>query len=210
MIRAVRPAGEPPVLLFDLGDVLVRISKADDLWPGQEIKPGALTYEQRWVNSQTVHDYETGRLRGINSFFQAARAEIGITITEEAFPSAFLRIIGCLFEETIPILTALKEYYQLYLLSNIGEDHWHYCRDQLGLGQFFEQTFLSYELGMLKPEARIFSTTLATIGMDPARIWYFDDRQENSAAARRFGMQSFTTKGGQPLMSELQRLNLLQ
>jgi glucose-1-phosphatase len=210
MIRAVTPAGNPPRLLFDLGGILVKVRPAELLWPGQSPLPGERTYEQRWVDSQTVRDYETGRLRGISAFYHAARSEMGFDLSEDDFTRIFLTLISEPYDETLPLLSALQACYPLMMLSNIGEDHWLFCRDTLGLGTFFDQAFLSYEMGMMKPDARIFQDLLDQLGGDPQNIWYFDDRAENVEAARRFGIRSFLSQGGPPLLNDLQRLNLIR
>lgn len=207
--RALPPSGETPVLVFDLGNVLVRLHSLDRLWRDQRALPGERSFDERWGRSQAVLDYETGRLKTLDEFYEAAQPELGFEVPRAEFTEIFRRMIGELFAETIPLLTALKEYYPLFLLSNVGEEHWQYCRDQLGLDGFFTGTVLSYEVGVMKPDPQIFRLLLERCGCDPQRILYFDDRVENVAAARRMGIQALTSLGGPPLIADLQRLKLI-
>ena len=155
-------------------------------------------------------DYETGRIDNLADFYRAARSEIGITISEEKFDEVFVAIIGDLYEETVPVLSALQGHYPVMLLSNTNEAHWRRCRDQLGLGPFFQRLFLSYEMGVMKPDPRIFQQVLADVGVNPQNIWYFDDREDNVAAACRFGINGIVSQGGMPLIGDLCRLNLIE
>lgn len=209
MMTAIPPSGKPQKLLFDLGGVLVKIKSVSRLWPGTATGPGGLTHEQLWVGSDTVHAYETGKIRGMDAFYRSARDEIGISIPEHEFNDVFLDLIGELFAETIPLLSALKGHYPLYLLSNIGEDHWLHCRDRLGLGPFFDQVFLSCEMGIMKPDPRIFKRTVQQIDDNPENIWYFDDREENVMTAARFGISGWTTRGGMILLKDLVKIGLI-
>lgn len=207
--RALPPSGKTPVLVFDLGNVLVRLHSVDRLWRDQLVMPGERPFDERWGRSQAVLDYETGRLKTLDEFYEAARPELGLDVPRAEFTEIFRQMIGELFTETIPVLTALKEFYPLYLLSNVGEEHWLYCRDQLGLNGFFTDTVLSYEVGVMKPDPHIFRLLLARCGSDQKRVIYFDDRVENVAAARRLGIQALNCLGGPPLIADLQRLKLI-
>lgn len=207
--RALPPSDETPVLVFDLGNVLVRLHSVVRLWRDQLVMPGERPFEERWSHSQAILDYETGRLKTLDEFYEAAKPELGFEVPRAEFTEIFRQMIGELFAETIPVLTALKEVYPLFLLSNVGEEHWQYCRDQLGLSGFFTDTVLSYEVGVMKPDPQIYNLLLARCKCDPQRVLYFDDRVENVAAARRQGIQALTCLGGPPLIANLQRLKLI-
>ena len=209
MIRAVPPSGEPPLLLFDLGGILVRLNSVDGLWPDHTRAPGMKPFGERWSDSRVVYDYETGRIANLADFYRAARSEIGITISEEKFDEVFVAIIGDLYEETVPMLSALQGHFPVMMLSNTNEAHWRRCRDKLGLGPFFQRLFLSYEMGVMKPDLRIFQQVLAEIGGNPQNIWYFDDREDNVAAACRLGINGIVSQGGMHLLGDLRHLNFI-
>ena len=208
--KAVKPAGRPPILLFDLGNILVRLNPVNTLWPDQTPAAGSLSFSERWGLSRAVRDYETGRLADLDAFYLAAREELGFTVPEEQFVQVFRQVIGEPFTETIPLLQALQPFYPLMLLSNTSRDHWEYCRDQLGLGGFFQDEFLSYRMGVMKPNPLIFRQVLAVLPEEPQNIWYFDDKAENTAVATSLGFRAFTCWGGEPLVRQLRQLGLIQ
>ena len=51
----------------------------------------------------------------------------------------------------------------------------------------FDDVFISAELGMTKPDPRIFAEVTGRLGVAPAEVAFVDDRQPNVAAAERFG-----------------------
>lgn len=208
--EAVKPAGRPPILLFDLGNILVRLNPVNTLWPDQTPAAGALSFSERWGLSRAVRDYETGQLADLDAFYLAAREELGFTVPEEQFVQVFRQVIGEPFTETIPLLQALQPFYPLMLLSNTSRDHWEYCRDQLGLGGFFQEEFLSYRMGVMKPNPLIFRQVLAVLPEEPQNIWYFDDKAENTAVAASLGFRAFTCWGGEPLVRQLRQLGLIR
>lgn len=210
MIRATPPDGDVPRLLFDLGGILVRLGTVDCLWPDGRVLPGQRPFSERWANSRAVNDYETGRLKDKSAFYRAARDEMGITISETEFNEVFLSIIGEPFAETHSLLAALRGRFPLMMLSNTNEEHWRLCRDELGLAAYFDQLFLSFEMGLMKPDPAIFRQFLAAVGGDPQNIWYFDDRPDNVEAACRLGIRGLVSQGGSQLMADLRRLNLIE
>lgn len=209
-IRAIQPAGTRPILMFDLGNILVKLNEVTSLWPDRQPEPGTLSFSDRWSVSKTVHDYETGRIAGLDQFYQLACSELGITVSEDRFKQVFIEVIGDLFDETIPLLTALKPYYQLALLSNTSPDHWLHCRDELGLGGFFDHIFVSYELGVMKPDKRIYEQVLAQLKVDPQTICFFDDREVNVKAAAEMGIHAVHSFGGDRLLNDLRKLKIIE
>jgi len=59
----------------------------------------------------------------------------------------------------------------------------------------FDQVTFSYELGVIKPEAEIYSHAIEGLGVDAAEALFLDDRPENVEGARAAGIHAevFTT-----------------
>ena len=209
-IRAIQPEGTKPILMFDLGNILVKLNEVTSLWPDQQPDSGSLSFSDRWSVSKTVCDYETGRIAELDQFYRLACSELGISVSEDRFKQVFIEVIGDLFDVTIPLLTALKPHYVLALLSNTSPDHWLHCRDKLGLGGFFDHAFVSYELGAMKPDKRIYEQVLAQLNVDPQIIWFFDDREVNVAAASEAGIHAIHSFGGDRLLHDMRKLNFIE
>jgi len=98
----------------------------------------------------------------------------------------------------IPLLGHLRGAgHRIGLLSNICESHWKYiCQDNFGcVPELFSVLSLSYEIGCVKPDPRIFTTAAAKAGVPPQEIFYTDDIPGHVAAAKAAGFDAvqFTT-----------------
>jgi HAD superfamily hydrolase (TIGR01509 family) len=56
---------------------------------------------------------------------------------------------------------------------------------------YFNELFLSYEIGSMKPTAAIFQHVLAVLNVAPQQVAFFDDGRRNVEAAQAMGMQAF-------------------
>jgi putative hydrolase of the HAD superfamily len=74
----------------------------------------------------------------------------------------------------------------------------------------FDRLFLSFELGLRKPEPTAFEAVVTAIGKPPGSILFFDDSEENIEGARLVGMQAVLVQGPQDIQAALAGRGLLQ
>lgn len=77
----------------------------------------------------------------------------------------------------------------IYLLSNISCIHHEYAFRRYPAFQSFRDGVFSYKVGALKPESRIYEIAIAQFGVEPGRVLFIDDLEENIAAARALGLK---------------------
>jgi 2-haloacid dehalogenase len=68
---------------------------------------------------------------------------------------------------------------------------------------------VSGEVGVIKPDPRIFELLLARFAIDPKRAVYIDDVAANADAARPFGIHAIHFSTPTALRAELAELGLL-
>lgn len=79
----------------------------------------------------------------------------------------------------------------VYTLSNIAEHHIEAIkRNWPGFFDGAAGLFLSYEIGVRKPDAKIYRHLLETLGVDGAQCLFLDDRADNVEAACAAGIQA--------------------
>lgn len=209
LVAGPGPAIDRPIVLFDLGNILVHLHSVDRFWPGLKPEPGTLAFSERWKISKAVHRLETGKITDFDDFYREAKAEMGFTAGIEEFRLGYLEIIGQPFDETLPILNTLYSRFSLQLLSNTSDVHWQHCAKTLGLGHFFNRVFVSYELGVMKPDPEIYRLILDEIDRDPETIYFFDDRPENVETALKFGINAHLSWGGAQLLRQLREFKFI-
>jgi putative hydrolase of the HAD superfamily len=196
------------ILLFDLGNILVRLNSVARLWP--QADPAVLAVgEHLWSQSQAVRDYETGVITDYATFRRASMQELACRVSPGDFDQVYRRVIGALFDETESLLSTLKRHYPLMMLSNTSPLHRDICLGDLGLARFFAHCFISCEIGAMKPDPAIYRTVLTRTQHDPANIWFFDDRQENVDMAINLGFNAHLSFGGYTLINDLRHYGFL-
>ncbi len=83
--------------------------------------------------------------------------------------------------------------YKLYLLSNTDAIHWTHTMELYGakLNECIERVYLSYEMGLCKPDKRVFETVDREVRAGRERedrqrcVWFVDDLDVNRIAAKK-------------------------
>lgn len=92
--------------------------------------------------------------------------------------------------EMSTLLKQLKKDYSLAALSNITEPHKKYVLKNYLLRELFDYLFFSCDLGMRKPEDKIFEFVLERVNSKPYETVFIDDFKPNVEAASRKGINS--------------------
>jgi HAD superfamily hydrolase (TIGR01509 family) len=107
------------------------------------------------------------------------------------------------FVQTKPRLTSgalraierLRADYRLGLLSNDVAEWAARVRARFGLEQKFDQVLVSSDVGVRKPDPRIYRMFLERAETAPGRCVFVDDRGENLAAAAALGIRTIQLRG---------------
>ena len=90
----------------------------------------------------------------------------------------------------LPCAKALKNRYSIVLLSNDVSSFSRYLRVFHGIEPLIDAAFISGDLGVRKPDPRIFNIALETLGARPSECLFVDDYPERVDAARELGICS--------------------
>ncbi len=196
---------ETPVLLLDMGGVLVQVD-ADrklDAWTGGRL--AAADFWPLWLNSPTVKRFESGQTSG-SAFAREAVEEFGLDMSPEAFLEDFAGWLTTPFPGAIELLDRLRPQYRLACLSNSSSVHWPILEKLFDTAHRFEVVFPSYQLGVLKPDPEIFRIVKRRLTVPPKDIWFFDDNLVNVDAARAEGFSAWQVRGAHELEAKLAEL----
>jgi putative hydrolase of the HAD superfamily len=76
------------------------------------------------------------------------------------------------------------------VLSNTNHVHWEAGARSWRLLQMFDRAFLSFEIGLVKPDPEIFTYVADELRVVPEAVLFLDDNQLNVDAAREVGMRA--------------------
>ena len=140
------------------------------------------------------HDYDRGALNG-TTYWQAVAAELGQS-------AAFPEHLKALQEADADMWTAPNREMIAWaadlqahgirtaILSNLGDDMERGVRERCTWLEGFDHHTFSHALGTAKPDPVIYGHAAEGMGLSPGEILFVDDREDNIAAARAFGMHA--------------------
>jgi len=181
-------------IIFDLGGVLLNINPLLSLIELSKVS-GISQDELRitLAGEQVFEKMDTGHLNS-----EQFRSELCRIMNKKVSDSEMDRIWNVLLLDfpapRVELLQQLAKNYRVFLLSNTNLIHYiHYTREfQMRYGipmeSLFERLFLSYEIGMHKPDAGIYKYVLQQSGIEASESVFFDDSLANVQAAELQGI----------------------
>jgi len=99
--------------------------------------------------------------------------------------------------ELIEFIRGLRRDHRSALLSNAWPGMRQMIEGEWAIGDCFDQLFISAELGLAKPDPRIFRLALQRLGIPADQAIFVDDFSENVEAAAALGLHAvrFVTPG---------------
>lgn len=93
-------------------------------------------------------------------------------------------------QRLVDYLRSLKPRYSTALLSNAWDGLREKLETEWGILDAFDQVVISAEVGLAKPDPRIFALTLERLKITAAEAIFVDDFSENTAAAAAAGLHA--------------------
>lgn len=113
-------------------------------------------------------------------------------------------------EGSIALLRALRlRGVPVFALTNFGIHSFAYAQTQYDFLSEFDRAYVSGQMGVIKPDPRIYELVEADCGLAPARLLFTDDRADNIAAAQARGWQTHPFQGWQGWAQRLVAEDLL-
>lgn len=201
------PEAEVRLLIFDFGGVVCRFDYrifCDRL--ASRCGRGADAIQAAAFGNALQAAFESGQLTSA----EYHRAVMGALGAEVPF-SDFRALYGDIFTEipeTVALLRGLHGRYPLYLLSDTNAIHFEHVRAHIPALALFSQCILSYQVGAMKPQPRIFQEALRRSGLPAGRCLFVDDRLPNVEGAARVGMRAIRYESPDHLRSALAGLGV--
>jgi glucose-1-phosphatase len=178
-------------LLFDLGGVVIDFDfqRAFARW-AEIASCDAAHLRERFSRDEAFKLHETGRLTD-EAYFESLRMSLGINISNADFLDGWNAIFVGEMPGISSSLAKVATNVPLYAFTNTNRPHHLYWSRHLGnFASHFREIFLSYKIGLRKPDVEAFQFVVEAIGVPAERILFFDDVLANIEGARACGFQA--------------------
>jgi putative hydrolase of the HAD superfamily len=182
------------VLLFDLGGVLVDFSGVREVAPLLPVGTSEANIIERWRRCPHSEAFDRGQLTS-HEISERFLRDWNIDLTTEHLLEMFRSWSKCLFPGAVELLDSFRPRFRLAALSNSNELHLERNALALGVPDLFEVTISSHQVGLSKPDPRIYLAALDRLRVSADSVMFFDDRHENIVAASELGIRAFQVDG---------------
>ena len=183
-------------IVFDLGGVLVDLDFKTAINGLQQagfvnVKEQLMAFDQGGI----FQKFELGEMTA-EEFRTAIRENSTVTLTDEEIDALWNAMLLEIPREKLELILDLRGKYMVYLLSNTNSIHWDYvCKNAFNyrgfrVNDYFEETFLSYEMHLAKPNKAIFEKVLHDANLLPEETLFIDDSEANCKAAEEVGIHA--------------------
>src|SRR5688572_7751723 len=192
-------------IIFDLGRVIVPF----DFQRGYDRMAALCSYAAadipvRIGSCDLVTRFESGQIAP-EEFVEELSALLGLKVDYREFCDIWSSIF--LPETLIPesLLERLKSSYRLVLLSNTNAIHWEMISAHYPLLKHFDERVLSYRVGALKPDPKIYRAAIDAAQCAPEECFFTDDIAAYVEGARRQGIDAVQFQNRAQIENELRR-----
>ncbi len=175
--------------LFDIGHVLVDFDFQDFLneIARQSSRPLEPLSEQDYVMHDAV---ETGNISD-EEWVEYLNKAKGLSWSRDDLVALWSRMFKVNGTGRALFLDAVEAGIPVYALSNIAKLHMDAIEaNWKGYFDGAEGLFLSYEIGVRKPDPEIYEHAVERLGVPAGQCFFIDDRLENVEAARAIGIEA--------------------
>ena len=180
-------------LIFDFGGVLINLDK--EAVPDAVIAMGSSPADPDLIDLS--NRYEKGLIT-TDHFLQAASQHLNL-LELSGLKELWNRTILDFPDHRLSYLEDLKGTgaFRMFLLSNTNELHMESVRQKMGALRYqrfqncFDGFYLSYEMGMRKPEPEIFQEILRKHVLHADETLFIDDTEEHILSAASLGLHTW-------------------
>ena len=185
-------------IIFDLGGVLLNIDYQATIKAFKAL--GISNFDEIYAQAAQNHMFDRFDKGEISPsvFREELRQITGLPLTDDTIDQTWYAMILDLPWPRIDLLQGIKANYRCFLLSNTNAIHIPLFHDYLyreygmeNLNAFFEKQYLSYDIGMRKPDREPFELILRENDLVAGQTLFIDDSIQHVEGARAVGIKSF-------------------
>ena len=190
-------------IIFDFGDIFINLDKQATIDGLQRLGLSSWNEDLDQLNIS----FEKGQISR-DAFLLGIQKQIPNATIDEIL-MAWNAVLLDFPLYRLEFLQLLSKKFRLFLLSNTDAIHIDHFEQREGASfygdfyQCFEKVYFSYEMGMRKPDAEIYTTLINRHELSPKRTLFVDDKKDNTDAAKALGLHVWNLQVGKEDVIEL-------
>ena len=180
------------IYVFDMGGIITKPSKLDKLHSASGMQCGYHRFKQYFYHSQKTIEVWKGLITD-GEFFEYIKNVTGSLESAAELERLYWLSKGGIYLDTMRSIYELSmSGNTVCLLSNLKRIDYDYLCENIDTS-LFDQEFLSYELGMVKPDKDIYRHVIDSLGTN--QFHFFDDSLKDIEVAASLGITAHHTNG---------------
>jgi glucose-1-phosphatase len=185
-------------IIFDLGGVILDLSVKDTLYAFSKLSGLALREIERiFITAPEFELYEKGNITD-EEFRQFIRRVYNAQHSDTDIDFCWNAMLLTIPSAKLDLLMTLKSTHNTFLLSNTNGIHLHHINNVIlpkltgerNLDGYFHRSYYSHQLGMRKPDVKVFEHVLSDNGLAANETLFLDDNALNIQAAAMAGIKA--------------------
>lgn len=145
-------------------------------------------------DNEIFREYESGKMNSAE-FRNKIRELLQLNLQDHEIDTAWNSMLLDVPKERVELLLRLKQKYEIFLLSNTNAIHtaevvkriarWHPISHY---HELFHKAYLSHEIGLIKPDKKIYEYIIQDCSLKKENSIFFDDNKDNVESANQAGL----------------------
>jgi len=196
-------------IIFDFGDIFINLDKPATISGLQKL---GMT---EWNNEfdQLNLSFEVGAISS-EDFIGGFQKQLPNASKEEIL-KAWNAVLADFPFYRLEFLQELSKKYRLFLLSNTDSIHINTFETKSGVSFYkdfyacFEKVYFSFDIGMRKPDPKIYQFVLNENNLIAENTLFVDDKTENTDSAAALGIKVWNLQVGKEDVVDLYKKNII-
>lgn len=190
-------------IVFDLGGVLIHLNRDEALRRFEALGiPNIAQMLDPYLQSGYFLQVEDGRMN--REQFRVALEELsGREITHQEIMHAYMGFLEEVAAYKFDYIDQLRSRYTVHILSNTNPyvmqfaESAYFLPNGRPLSSYCDRKFASFEMGMVKPDRRIFELMIREANLIPGETLFIDDGPDNVEIASELGFKTYCPRNGE-------------
>ncbi len=187
------------LILFDWGNIVEAHTTGYTCADARNDLFVASGYKGKEIIFRKISKYRLTKITSIEEFgktFEEMAKDFNFNVPYEKFIELYYKIFANVdyYQDVADFEVSLKDKCYIGILSNLTIFDKERLDKQVDLSKY-DYSFLSFEMGLRKPEKEIYEKIMSEVPFKSEDILFIDDRQDNVDMARKMGWNSYVATG---------------